>query len=431
MNISSEPDEMRDCRAKQHKPWIVGMAMQLGLTYVNVRSAIFVMALTYASAGKDGLIFVLFCSVVYSGTILAVRRWGRISADTASFWLLCINGIPGFLVLGIIALIVKVFYEQSEIEPKAYPLRVLITICALLQLFHFTEFISKSFLAWRKRGIVESQRDGEIWSDATYAHPRCTNVWKDLNELARFWLITSYVLNSVLWTWLVIYYRHYCYSFLGHSLWVMVSLWIFLASCWFGCVALFICVGAPATAMRNVLQPPTVSRCDKPAPIDRPEASSTLIARLLELLSRQKRFRANTSLLPWLLTGIVCVYAFDVFRGRSFYPLWRVSFATVLMLSVLLFLLNHFLTYWELDKTSLRQRKLWKKKEIAWRDVTRVGKLGFTGKDVMISYGRVPEDCGYILVNPCNRGRFLSALRRFAPQAEFDDSIDRSGGRVL
>jgi hypothetical protein len=132
------------------------------------------------------------------------------------------------------------------------------------------------------------------------------------------------------------------------------------------------------------------------------------------------RFRTETSLLPWLLSGAACLYAINVIRGWGLLPLWRVGFALALTLSALLFYFDHFLTYWELDETSLRQRKLWKRKEIAWRDVTRVGRLGFAGKDVMISYGRASEDRAYSLVNPCNRERFIEALRRFATQAEFE-----------
>jgi hypothetical protein len=114
------------------------------------------------------------------------------------------------------------------------------------------------------------------------------------------------------------------------------------------------------------------------------------------------------------------VYAFDVLRSRSFYPPWRVSFGAVLILSVLLDILSTIFTYWELDTDCLRQRKLWKVKEIARQDVTRIRRVGFSGRSVMICYGRIPEDCEYILANPINRYGFIAALRRFIPEAEFD-----------
>jgi hypothetical protein len=132
------------------------------------------------------------------------------------------------------------------------------------------------------------------------------------------------------------------------------------------------------------------------------------------------RFRDNTSLLPGLIAGFVCIFAFDSLLGRGFYLHWELSFAAFLILSVLLTILSHFLTYWELDPACLRERKLWKTKEIAWKDVTRIGRFGFSSDIVKISYGRVPEVCEYILANPCDRDRFIAALRRFVPEANFE-----------
>jgi hypothetical protein len=97
-----------------------------------------------------------------------------------------------------------------------------------------------------------------------------------------------------------------------------------------------------------------------------------------------------------------------------------VSFASVLILSILLDILNTIFSYWELDTDCLRQRKLWKVKEIARQDVTRIRRFGFSSRSVMICYGHVPEDYGFILADPINRNGFIAALRRFVPQAEFD-----------
>jgi hypothetical protein len=52
--------------------------------------------------------------------------------------------------------------------------------------------------------------------------------------------------------------------------------------------------------------------------------------------------------------------------------------------------------------------------------VTSIKRMGFSNRSLMIKYGRVPANCAYILANPSNRDRFIEALRRFAPQAEFD-----------
>jgi hypothetical protein len=102
-----------------------------------------------------------------------------------------------------------------------------------------------------------------------------------------------------------------------------------------------------------------------------------------------------------------------------------VSFASVLILSVLLDIFSTFFTYWEFDSACLRERKLWKVKEIAWQDVTRIRRLGFSNRNMMISYGRVPEDCGYLVANPINRNGFIAAMRLFAPHAEIDISPDQ------
>ena len=134
------------------------------------------------------------------------------------------------------------------------------------------------------------------------------------------------------------------------------------------------------------------------------------------------RFRANTSLFPWLLVASACVYTFEVLRSRSFYPFWRVNIGLILVLSIFLFVLSHALNYWQLDKGGLLERKFWKTKEIAWEDVTRVGRLGFSDKFVKISYGRTPEDCSYILADPSNLNGFINALCQFVPQVKFDIS---------
>jgi hypothetical protein len=116
------------------------------------------------------------------------------------------------------------------------------------------------------------------------------------------------------------------------------------------------------------------------------------------------------------------VYTFESLRNRSLYPFWRVSIGQVLILSILLFVLSHVLNYWELRNVGLRERKFWKTKEIEWGEVTRVGSLGFSNKFVKISYGHNPENSSYILAEPSNLNGFITALRQFVPQAEFDIS---------
>jgi len=81
--------------------------------------------------------------------------------------------------------------------------------------------------------------------------------------------------------------------------------------------------------------------------------------------------------------------------------------------------------YWELNTSCIRHRWFWKKNEIAWQNVTRVGYMNY----------KRPSSCGleidYILpgplierrsmlADPLDREQFITALRRFAPHAVFD-----------
>jgi hypothetical protein len=104
---------------------------------------------------------------------------------------------------------------------------------------------------------------------------------------------------------------------------------------------------------------------------------------------------------------------------REAHPTCTWILSALWILLVLLFVLVYFFTYWDLDCTSLRQRKLWKKQEIPWPEVTRVGKLGFTGY-IDIRYGHEVESYGSMLADPRHRSDFIDALHQFAPHADFD-----------
>src|SRR5664280_2171400 len=112
--------------AEQQKFWKFRLVMSLGVTYINVRSAILVLLITFASVGKGGFLIVLFCTLILSGIIVTLENWNRTENDPTD---LLTNGnktIFTFLALGITALFVKVLFEQTEIEPKAYVVRVLL-----------------------------------------------------------------------------------------------------------------------------------------------------------------------------------------------------------------------------------------------------------------------------------------------------------------
>jgi hypothetical protein len=219
-----------------------GMAILLVVTYIIVRGAVSVMERTHASTGDYGLFVLISGSLIYFGIVALVRKWGSIKKDTSPRKLLWVKGAPGFLALGVIALISKVFLERSETEIRAYALRVLIVVCALHTLVHLISFVRKSSMALRERGIVDKQRISELWSYAVGAYQPSTIGWKDMSVWARFFFVSTHYFDAALWTWLVIYYRYSCHSFLGQSSWAMASLWLFVASRWFCCVGLFLCV---------------------------------------------------------------------------------------------------------------------------------------------------------------------------------------------
>jgi hypothetical protein len=81
--------------------------------------------------------------------------------------------------------------------------------------------------------------------------------------------------------------------------------------------------------------------------------------------------------------------------------------------------------YWDLDSDFLRERRLWNKREVAWKEVTHVGSWHpkQPSSDYLAVYYARPEpmsDRGSIIANPEDRAQFVAALRRYAPQAKFD-----------
>jgi hypothetical protein len=82
-------------------------------------------------------------------------------------------------------------------------------------------------------------------------------------------------------------------------------------------------------------------------------------------------------------------------------------------------------TYWECDSAGIRERRLWRVKEIPWQAITHIGSFTHGGS----SPGYVTIGCdyrapmsvqGHIAANPEDRAQFLATLRAFATQAKFD-----------
>lgn len=76
--------------------------------------------------------------------------------------------------------------------------------------------------------------------------------------------------------------------------------------------------------------------------------------------------------------------------------------------------------YWQLTPDCLIVRKLWRKKEILWGEVTEVGWLGPMSGTFRLSVGHRIEEYDRIYFEPSDQTGLADALRKFAPQANFD-----------
>ncbi len=220
----------------------MGMVILLTVAYIFVHGAVSVMERTRDSIGYYGILILISSSLIYLAMVALVRRLGQSKKDITPCAVLWVMGAPKFLLLGIIALISKVSLERLQVERKAYALQVLIVVCALYILVYLFRFAYKSFIAWRESEIVDNQRYSELWSDVITAHQPSTIFWRDMSAWARFSFVATCLFEAALWTCLTIYYRYYCYSFLGQLSWAMVSLWLFVIFQWFGCVAVFLSI---------------------------------------------------------------------------------------------------------------------------------------------------------------------------------------------
>lgn len=131
------------------------------------------------------------------------------------------------------------------------------------------------------------------------------------------------------------------------------------------------------------------------------------------------KFRTKYAPLTWEWFAIVLALVAGTFFGANRDHLKDILPAFALIVGSLSLLEFQF-TYLELTSDCLRKRRLWKKIEIPWNEVTRVSWLGFAQHAVMISYGHQPEDYGWLAASPGNRKDFIAALHKYAPHATFE-----------
>lgn len=230
MSIDADDEFRGPARARRPRAALfLKIGLSLLLTYVCFRSAFSVAKLTYISMGESALILVLSGSLAYFGVLLAVGKWVSRAITVTSrtaYW----NGGLTYLPLAISAMFIKIFMGHTGIESSVYPIRILLIVLLLSDLFRYKELLSDLFL--------------ELWNrDVSSAPVNSTHV--NLNPASAMnvrqiaFLAASYVLSGVLWTWLVIQYRYFSLSFISQSSWIMANLWIFVAFGWAGCIAIF------------------------------------------------------------------------------------------------------------------------------------------------------------------------------------------------
>lgn len=225
------------CSAQSGQSRIFAIALLLGLTYVEVRAAVSVTALTYASTGRSGLQFLLSWSLVYFGICELIALWVRLRGSATVRRLYGIGVASPFLALAVIALIVKLSFNHSEMGSRAYSLRILIVVSALFTLLSFSMSLFKLIRARPESEVRDRQPRDEVVDCAIGGNHGNANQWSTMNAFERSLLVVTCVFNTTVWTWLVIYYRYYVPSFLEQSSWVMAVIWVFIASWWLCCAS--------------------------------------------------------------------------------------------------------------------------------------------------------------------------------------------------
>jgi len=226
------------CSAQSRQSRIFAIVLLLGLTYVEVRAAVSVTALTYASTGRSGLQFLLSWSLVYFGIYESFGLWVRLRGNAKVRRLYRIGVASPFLALAVIALIVQLFFNYSEMGLRAYSLRILIVVFALFALLSFSMSLPRLIRARPESEVRDRHPRDEVVDCAIGGNHGNANQWSTMNAFERSLLVVTCVFNTTVWTWLVIYYRYYVPSFLEQSSWVMAVLWVFIASWWLGCASI-------------------------------------------------------------------------------------------------------------------------------------------------------------------------------------------------
>lgn len=138
------------------------------------------------------------------------------------------------------------------------------------------------------------------------------------------------------------------------------------------------------------------------------------------LFSLLMRFRPKLGKvwLAILYLGLISVlqFALLIARNRTVAVLWIASSLTGMAAG---FVVYRYV-YWELTPDCLTVRRLWRKRDIPWIEVTDVGWLGSMSGTFRVNVGHRIEDYDRLYIEPSDRASLTAALHKFAPHATFD-----------
>jgi hypothetical protein len=135
------------------------------------------------------------------------------------------------------------------------------------------------------------------------------------------------------------------------------------------------------------------------------------------------KFRTKFGALGWFSVSLACLYGYTVLLTGKSRSTLGIS-AAVWIAWAALRIFTYVFTYWEADITGLCRHGFFATRHIAWDDIEHVG--GFNGRasaamwTVDDSREAPVSDRGQIMANPADRLEFIAALRKFAPQADFE-----------
>ena len=133
------------------------------------------------------------------------------------------------------------------------------------------------------------------------------------------------------------------------------------------------------------------------------------------------RFCPKFGVLDWCTVGLALIVSVLWLRGLHSLTMGFEVLAFPLLALQRIF--NHLFIYWDVNSDSLRERRFWHTKQILWQEVVRVGAWTQSPNYVTVDYcghGALPNHRETIVANPEDRTQFIAALRRFAPQADFE-----------